>query len=80
MLRLEAPLTSPVEEAYERPSSKSAGSAPKWGQWSIDAPERLGLLELPGKGWVTVRRDDGEQEWIRTTDLAGPFNVVHPSA
>src|SRR6266702_2036470 len=44
----------PVEEAYERPSSKSAGSAPKWGQWSIDVPECLGLLELPGNGWVTV--------------------------
>jgi hypothetical protein len=42
----------------------------------MDAPERLVLLELHGKGWVTVRRDDGEQERIRTTDLAGPFDEV----
>jgi hypothetical protein len=42
----------------------------------MEAPERLVLLELQGKGWVMVRRDDGEQERIRTTDLAGPFDVV----
>jgi hypothetical protein len=42
----------------------------------MDAPERLVLLELHGKGWVTVRRDDGEQERIRTTDLAGSFDEV----
>jgi hypothetical protein len=45
----------------------------RWREGSMDAPERLVLLELHGKGWVTVRRDDGEQERIRTTDLAGPF-------
>lgn len=42
----------------------------------MDSPKRLVLLELQGKGWVMVRRDDGQQERIRTTDLAGPFDVV----
>lgn len=59
---------------------KVGGEHAQWGEWSIDAPERLVLLELHGKGRVTVRRDDGEQERIRTTDLAGPFEVVRPSA
>jgi hypothetical protein len=48
----------------------------RWREWSMDAPERLVLLELQGKGWVMVRRDDGERERIRTTDLAGPFDAV----
>jgi hypothetical protein len=42
----------------------------------MEAPERLVLLELQGKGWVTIRRDDGEQERIRSTDLIGPFDVI----
>jgi hypothetical protein len=42
----------------------------------MDARERLVLLELQGKWRVMVRREDGEQERIRTTDLAGPFDVV----
>jgi hypothetical protein len=52
------------------------GEYARWREWSMDAPERLVLLELQGKGWVMVRREDGEQERIRTTDLAGPFDVV----
>src|SRR6266487_2731893 len=52
------------------------GEYARWREGSMDAPERLVLLELHGKGWVTVRRDDGEQERIRTTDLAGPFDEV----
>lgn len=55
---------------------KVGGEYARWREWSMDAPERLALLELQGKGWVMARRDDGEQERIRTTDLAGPFDVV----
>jgi hypothetical protein len=80
MLQLEADLRHPEEEACERPTSRSAGSTPKWGEWLIDVPECLVLLELHEKGRVTGRRDDGEQERIRTTDLSGPFEVLHPSA
>jgi flagellar basal body rod protein FlgF len=39
---------------------------------SMETPERLVLLELQGKGWVMVRRDDGEQERVRTSDLLVP--------
>ncbi len=55
---------------------KVGGEYARWREWSMNPPERLVLLELQGKGWVMVRRDDGQQERIRTTDLAGPFDVV----
>lgn len=34
------------------------------------------LVELHGKGWITVRRDDGHRERIRTDALRGPFHEV----
>lgn len=55
---------------------KVGGEYARWREWSMEAPERLVLLELQGKGWVTIRRDDGEQERIRSTDLIGPFDVI----
>jgi hypothetical protein len=55
---------------------KVGGEYARWREWSMDAPERLVLLELQEKGRVMVRRDDGEQEHIRTTDLAGPFDAA----
>lgn len=49
-----------------------------YGRWSGlgEAPERLVLVELDGKGWIMVQRDDGERERIRTDDLHGPFEEV----
>jgi hypothetical protein len=58
---------------------KVGGEYARWREWSMEAPERLVLLELQGKGWVTIRRDDGEQERIRSTDLIGPFDMFSAS-
>lgn len=42
----------------------------------MEEAKRLALVELHGKGWITVRRDDGQQERIRTDTLRGPFDEV----
>jgi hypothetical protein len=55
---------------------KVGGVYGRWQGFGPQAPERLVLIELHGKGWITVRRDDGEQERIRTDALRGPFDEV----
>lgn len=53
-----------VGEAYAR-----------W-EYGLGVPERLVLLELQGRGWILVRREDGDQERIRTDKLAGWFETI----
>jgi hypothetical protein len=55
---------------------KVGGIYGRWQGFGLRAPERLVLVELHGKGWITVRRDDGRQERIRTDALRGPFDEV----
>jgi hypothetical protein len=54
---------------------KVNGIYARW-EYGLGVPERLVLLELQGRGWILVRREDGEQERIRTDKLAGPFETV----
>jgi hypothetical protein len=47
----------------------------RW-EYGLGVPERLVLLELQGRGWIRVRREDDERERIRTDKLAGPFKTI----
>ena len=39
-------------------------------------PERLVLLEIQGRGWILVGREDDEHKRIWTDKLAGLFETI----